>query len=942
MRPATSTILLAAATAAVFVAACDSDGGVASPQVELLTIALSVPQAEPTANRSFQIVARVTNARGEVHAVPLIWDSDAPDIANVDRNGTVWTHRAGLARISASLDDVADHSAPVAVATLRVVDEVAFVEIIGPASTTLRRGETIGLQARARSGDGTVLEREVIWTSSDPAVATVAADGTVTAMSAGLVLVSAQAERRIASLTLRILEPVASVLVTPGEQLLGLGQEVRLAVTLRCEAGTPLVDRTVTWVSDAPSVVVVTADGRIVGVGEGTAVVTATAEGVSGAALVTVKADVGSIRISPAAATLAPGRMLTLSANVQDADGAVLQRAVSWASSDTAVAQVQAGTVLGRRDGVATITATAEGVVGAAEVTVVDPNVRIELPMGPLVVEEGGSLALEVVVTDSEGRVVQRAVTWSVDDVDVATAVEGVLRGHKPGATVLEARVDDHVARVGVEVVPPRVARITVTPSAATLAVGETVSLRAVAVDTRGRAVSDPIVWRSANEDVVQIDDTGMATAVGGGSTQIRAQSGLYVGTAIINVLGAGPVDHITITRTAQEDAEPIRAGTTEQLVATAYDVDATVIPGVQFTWSSNAPSVATVDGDGLVTGVSTGTVRITASGRATSASIELRVVGSGSGSGGGGEGGLGNNLSTPLIFAEGVGVTGLPVDEDTGLRPTESEAIDVTVNPFWFDGNEPDCGYTNTIYYCQQGENTWRAGWQAALAGQPRSAAVQWGDNLTHHAFNTHTPLRVEVRLYDRNATMPGFSMPYAVGSGPDEMQGTDGTLVDLQPTIFAVTPRLVVQKLENYDEATGEGDVVATVYDAAIWQTLGEDGPGRFGAEVNVGGTLIYGYLLFIRDLVLPADVHKYGWWRLIVQLDDQGTLGGVSYLRNLSLDDLVVADESEDGEALLFTPKLDSAASATWLDIWVESASGGGGGGHSGDGTGEHSGG
>jgi hypothetical protein len=43
---------------------------------------------------------------------------------------------------------------------------------------------------------------------------------------------------------------------------------------------------------------------------------------------------------------------------------------VSWASSDTSVATVEHGDVLGKRVGVATISATAKGVVGTRRITV--------------------------------------------------------------------------------------------------------------------------------------------------------------------------------------------------------------------------------------------------------------------------------------------------------------------------------------------------------------------------------------------------------------------------------------------------------------------------------------------------------------------------------------------------------------------------------------------
>ena len=170
---------------------------------------------------------------------------------------------------------------------------------------------------------------------------------------------------------------------------------------------------------------------------------------------------------------------------------------------------------------------------------------------------------------------------------------------------------------------------------------------------------------------------------------------------------------------------------------------------------------------------------------------------------------------------------------------------------------------------------------------------------------------------------TMTGFNMPYALGEGADEIQGTDGTTAPMVPYIYATTPRLIIQKL---DDVTREP--VWTAFDGAVWQKYGTDGPGGFGAEVNVGGALIYGYNFVIRDLPVPGDLHKYGWWRITLQLDDAGTVGGVPVPRNVSLDRLGVSEEEEPP---MFAPQLDTSKQRSWLDIQVTSASGGGGGGH-----------
>jgi len=80
---------------------------------------------------------------------------------------------------------------------------------------------------------------------------------------------------------------------------------------------------------------------------------------------------------------------------------------------------------------------------------------------------------------------------------------------------------------------------------------------------------------------------------------------------AVILFLGCPGSKVTTITVTPAADTTGI--GLTAQFTATAYDADGGVISDVTFTWSSSSAATATVDDDGLATGVATGSCTITA-----------------------------------------------------------------------------------------------------------------------------------------------------------------------------------------------------------------------------------------------------------------------------------------------------------------------------------------
>jgi len=84
--------------------------------------------------------------------------------------------------------------------------------------------------------------------------------------------------------------PVNAVTVTPGTVSLVLGDTTSLSATLTDSTGSVLVGRAITWSSSDPTVATVLATGFVRAVGAGTATITATSEGHSGTAAVTVKA----------------------------------------------------------------------------------------------------------------------------------------------------------------------------------------------------------------------------------------------------------------------------------------------------------------------------------------------------------------------------------------------------------------------------------------------------------------------------------------------------------------------------------------------------------------------------------------------------------------------------------------------------------------------------
>src|SRR5262249_54779861 len=154
-----------------------------------------------------------------------------------------------------------------------------------------------------------------------------------------------------------------------------VGGTFSFTATVYLENGNPVSGKTVTWTSNQPQVASVSSTGVVTGVAAGGPVtITATCEGKSGSASITVtQPPVNSVDVSPGAPSIQVNSTVQLTATMKDASGQVLTgRPVTWSSSNPSIASVStAGLVTGvMAGGPVTITAMSEGKSGTAAVTV--------------------------------------------------------------------------------------------------------------------------------------------------------------------------------------------------------------------------------------------------------------------------------------------------------------------------------------------------------------------------------------------------------------------------------------------------------------------------------------------------------------------------------------------------------------------------------------------
>ncbi|MBU0908843.1 MAG: hypothetical protein KKA54_06150 [Proteobacteria bacterium] len=314
------------------------------------------------------------------------------------------------------------------------------------------------------------------------------------------------------------------------------------------------------------------------------------------------------------------------------------------------------------------------------------------------------------------------------------------------------------------------------------------------------------------------------------------------------------------------------------------------------------------------------------------------------------------NNLSVPLVFSEGYGLTGLPAFEKSGLPGG--------LTPTWGTPYE----YNGVEYFLQATDSLWQAGWSAdALLEedpQPVSVTVNWSDDVINTKWNDMSVIPVGVTLYTDmpvGMTMTGYSMftlpasildqtliaekedtSVVISSDEvvDEVFGTNQSTYETStPNVYSICARLTIQKLTkdlddedvvldltwDPDAKRWTGDVEdEDPFNSAVYEGFGIHArPTWYTATIDGLGQIVYLYNWNLAQMQQGPDEDRSGWYRLTFSLDpvaEYNIYQGKYILKNkytvdcnTSLDAL---DASDSPDAVLVSSSL------TYVDIQITS--------------------
>lgn len=231
-------------------------------------------------------------------------------------------------------------------------------------------------QLKASISPSNAQEKEITWSSSDPSVAAVTAQGEVTPLRAGTVKISAKTSNGVTeTLTLTIAEiPVTSIAVSAEAQQVLPGKQVHLQAVVLPENAT---NRTVTWTSGDETILKVDGAGVVTGIAPGRATVTAAASGgkTDETTIECLPIPVISVAIQFDENTLENGKLnldtaLQMQAVVQPKDAT--DPAVQWSVSDETIAEIsEQGMLVPQKGGTVTVTARCnDGIEDSVEIEI--------------------------------------------------------------------------------------------------------------------------------------------------------------------------------------------------------------------------------------------------------------------------------------------------------------------------------------------------------------------------------------------------------------------------------------------------------------------------------------------------------------------------------------------------------------------------------------------
>ena len=557
----------------------------------------------------------------------VTWTSSNEAVATVNNNGEVTAIAVGEAIITVTTTDGTNLSATCKVT---VVPTMAETIKLDKAEISLEATETATLVASVLPELTT--NKSVVWTSSNEAVATVDANGVVTAIAVGEAIITAtttDGTNLSATCKVTVVPTLAtSIELDKTEISLEATETATLVATVLPELTT---NKSVTWTSSNEAVATVNNNGEVTSIAVGEAIITVTTTdgtNLSATCKVTVVPTLAeTITLDKTEISLEATETATLVATVLPE--LTTNKSVTWTSSNEVVATVNNNgevTAIAVGEAIITVTTTdGSNLSATCKVTVV-PTLATTIELDKTEISLEATETATLVATVLPELTTNKSVTWTSSNEAVATVdANGVVTAIAFGEAVITATTTDGTnlsATCKVTVVPTLAETITLDKTEISIEATETATL--VATVLPELTTNKSVEWTSSNEAVATVDANGVVTAIAVGEATVTATTtdGSNLSASCKVTVVPTLVVSIEVTPNSVEAEENSEV----QLSVNVLPENATY---KSVEWSSSNDVIASVDANGLVTMHSAGDAIITATttdGTNLSATCRIKV----------------------------------------------------------------------------------------------------------------------------------------------------------------------------------------------------------------------------------------------------------------------------------------------------------------------------
>ncbi|GAA4712457.1 cadherin repeat domain-containing protein [Brevibacillus fulvus] len=498
---------------------------------------------------------------------------------------------------------------------------------------TLQTGKTYRLRATVTPANAS--NPAVTWESSDPEVAEVNADGSVTAKRAGTAVITVRTVEggKTDTCEITVIEPSSShleasadfLLIKPKRtvtfQIYYVSGEKRINITKDKDTSYQTEDDLVTVRS-----------GQIrAGAKEGEETITASYKGEELTLSVTVSSvTVKKLRPSTKETVLEEGdeRAYRVEATYSDKSSDDVTKLAEWSSSNPDVLEVnEEGEVIAKQSGTAVITVRYGGKKAAIRALVVKEAKpkkldaeRSSLQLKP---DEEEQVAVNAVYEKGYEEEIAAEAEWESEDAQIVSVSKGEFTAKSPGRTKVSARYKGREITFTVTVAKPAVKSLQASEKQMVLEEDDERQLhvKAAFADHSSEEVTAEADWSSSDEDVVEVSEAGEVTAKKNGEAVVTAEYEGERAEIEILVVGDKAPAELQVDRSIQL---AIDESETVQVLADykrGYELDVTK----QAEWRSADETIATVR-KGKIEAIAEGETEITVSYRGLTETIKVKV----------------------------------------------------------------------------------------------------------------------------------------------------------------------------------------------------------------------------------------------------------------------------------------------------------------------------